>query len=81
MLLGALDSPGGLSAIALDVTDPEPLPPAHPLFTHPKVILTPHIAGDMEGYVERACELFIANVEGVRAGKPPMNQVYLNRGY
>ncbi|RSH95763.1 hypothetical protein EHS25_000855 [Saitozyma podzolica] len=81
VLLEALDAPGGLSAMALDVTDPEPLPAAHPLFTHPKVILTPHISGDMEGYVERACDLFIANVEGVRAGKPPMNQVHLNRGY
>ena len=77
----ALDSPGGLSAIALDVTDPEPLPPSHPLFSHPQVILTPHISGDMEGYVERACELFLANVEGVRAGKPPINQVHLDRGY
>jgi phosphoglycerate dehydrogenase-like enzyme len=81
VLLEALDSPGGLFAMALDVTDPEPLPPSHPLFSHPRVILTPHISGDMEGYVERSCELFIANVEGIRAGKAPINQVHLDRGY
>jgi D-3-phosphoglycerate dehydrogenase len=33
-----------LSAVALDVTDPEPLPPDHPLRSHPRAILTPHIA-------------------------------------
>lgn len=36
---------GLLGGVGLDVTDPEPLPPAHPLVGHPKVILTPHSAG------------------------------------
>ncbi len=42
-LLAALDR-GHLSAVGLDVTDPEPLPAGHPLLTHPRVIVTPHVA-------------------------------------
>lgn len=42
-LIAALDA-GHLSAAMLDVTDPEPLPPDHPLWRHPRVIVTPHIA-------------------------------------
>jgi D-3-phosphoglycerate dehydrogenase / 2-oxoglutarate reductase len=39
----ALDD-GRLSGLALDVVDPEPLPPGHPLRTHPRAIITPHMA-------------------------------------
>jgi D-3-phosphoglycerate dehydrogenase / 2-oxoglutarate reductase len=35
---------GRLSAVALDVTEPEPLPPGHPLRRHPRAIVTPHMA-------------------------------------
>jgi phosphoglycerate dehydrogenase-like enzyme len=42
-LIAALDR-GRLSAVALDVTDPEPLPDGHPFFNHPKVLITPHVA-------------------------------------
>src|SRR5690606_19033011 len=42
-LLTALDS-GHLSSAFIDVTSPEPLPQSHPLWSHPKVILTPHVA-------------------------------------
>ncbi len=42
-LLTALDS-GQLQNAILDVTDPEPLPAGHPLWTHPRVRITPHIA-------------------------------------
>jgi phosphoglycerate dehydrogenase-like enzyme len=42
-LLVALDR-GRLSAVALDVTDPEPLPDGHPFFHHPKILITPHVA-------------------------------------
>jgi D-3-phosphoglycerate dehydrogenase / 2-oxoglutarate reductase len=42
-VLQALDN-GSLAGVALDVTDPEPLPPDHPLRTHPRAIITPHMA-------------------------------------
>jgi glyoxylate/hydroxypyruvate reductase len=42
-LIAALDT-GHLEAAVLDVTAPEPLPQDHPLWSHPQVILTPHIA-------------------------------------
>ena len=80
-LLAALDGPGGLSAIALDVTDPEPLPDNHPLFTHPHAIVTPHTSGDVEGYFDKAADLLIANIKRVRDGGKPMNQIDLEKGY
>lgn len=39
---------------ALDVTDPEPLPPDHPLWRAPGVLITPHLGGDSEAFVPRA---------------------------
>ena len=42
-LLEALNS-GSLSGALLDVTDPEPLPPEHPLWHAPGVVITPHVA-------------------------------------
>ena len=39
---------------ALDVTDPEPLPPEHPLWDAPGVLITPHVGGDSEAFVPRA---------------------------
>jgi D-3-phosphoglycerate dehydrogenase len=42
-LLAALDS-GAVGGAALDVTEPEPLPPDHPLRSHPHALVTPHMA-------------------------------------
>lgn len=44
---------GHLGGAALDVTDPEPLPPEHPLFAQPNCVLTPHIAARTYGGLER----------------------------
>ena len=41
--LAALED-GSISALALDVVDPEPLPAGHPLRTHPRAVITPHMA-------------------------------------
>ena len=46
-LLDSLQS-GRISSAVLDVTNPEPLPEDHPLWTHPGVILTPHIASETD---------------------------------
>jgi phosphoglycerate dehydrogenase-like enzyme len=39
---------------ALDVTDPEPLPPDHPLWSAPNVVITPHVGGDTSAFLPRA---------------------------
>jgi phosphoglycerate dehydrogenase-like enzyme len=81
LLLKALDAEGGLDSIALDVTDPEPLPENHPFFTHPRVIITPHTSGGVEGYLDKAADLLIANVEQIRNGGEPINKVDWKKGY
>lgn len=63
------------------MTDPEPLPDNHPLYSHPKVILTPHLSGDTEGEMEIAAQVFMANVERKRRGEGVLNGVDLIRGY
>jgi D-3-phosphoglycerate dehydrogenase len=72
--MAALDS-GALSGLAVDVTDPEPLPAQHPLRTHPKAIVTPHIAFYSE---EAQLELQRRAADEVRRalrGEPPRSPV------
>lgn len=72
-LLAELSS-GRLRA-ALDVTDPEPLPPDHPLWTAPGLLLTPHVAGSVTGHRERAYAIVAAELARFAAGKEPENLV------
>jgi phosphoglycerate dehydrogenase-like enzyme len=72
-LLAELRS-GRLSA-ALDVTDPEPLPPDHPLWSVPDVIITPHIAGTVYGIYERAYRVVAEQIAAFAAGEVPPNLV------
>jgi phosphoglycerate dehydrogenase-like enzyme len=60
---------------ALDVTDPEPLPPDHPLWRLPNVLITPHMAGDSPRSTIRAFELAGDQVRRFAAGEPLINQV------
>jgi phosphoglycerate dehydrogenase-like enzyme len=60
---------------ALDVTDPEPLPPDHPLWGLPNVLITPHMAGDSPGSTIRAFELAGDQVRRFAAGEPLINEV------
>jgi phosphoglycerate dehydrogenase-like enzyme len=60
---------------ALDVTDPEPLPPDHPLWELPNVLITPHIAGDSPASTIRSFELAGDQVRRFAAGEPLINQV------
>ncbi|MBO9135124.1 glyoxylate/hydroxypyruvate reductase A [Rhizobium sp. B230/85] len=77
-LIDALDS-GHLSGAVLDVTDPEPLPASDPLWQHPRIILTPHIASVTQP--ETAAKAVIANIHRHEAGKDPIGLVDRKRGY
>jgi glyoxylate/hydroxypyruvate reductase A len=77
-LLAALDS-GRLAAAMLDVTDPEPLPAEHPLWVHPQVILTPHVA--CQTRAEDGAAHVIAGIRADRAGTPAPGLVDRERGY
>lgn len=77
-LLAALDS-GHLSGAWLDVFAEEPLPADHPLWNHPKVMITPHIAGLTNP--QTAAQQVIDNLRRVQAGEPPRHLVDLARGY
>ncbi|MBE1876075.1 2-hydroxyacid dehydrogenase [Myceligenerans pegani] len=60
---------------ALDVTDPEPLPPGHPLWDLPGVLITPHAGGDADAMDERIDRVVVEQVRRLRAGEPPRNVV------
>ncbi len=62
-------STGRLCA-ALDVTDPEPLPPGHPLWTAPNTLITPHVGGNTSAFVPRARALLRRQLEAFAAGRP-----------
>ena len=72
-LLAELTS-GRLRA-AFDVTDPEPLPPGHPLWTAPNLLLTPHVAGNVRGFPRRAYTLVREQIERYAAGAELINVV------
>lgn len=67
-------STGRLRA-ALDVTDPEPLPPNHPLWAADGVLITPHVAGGSTSFRPRAEDLVVAQLHRFAAGEPLANVV------
>lgn len=77
-LVAALDS-GQLSNAILDVTDPEPLPRDHALWSHPDILLTPHVASVTQP--ESAARAVIENIRRHRAGLDPIGLVDRTRGY
>jgi phosphoglycerate dehydrogenase-like enzyme len=79
-LLTALDQ-GLLWSAGLDVTDPEPLPAGHPLWTHPRVIVTPHTAGGSPRRADRAITVFCENLRRMQAGQPLLALVDKRKGY
>lgn len=72
-LLAELQS-GRLRA-ALDVTDPEPLPADHPLWSAPNLLLTPHVGGSVLGLTDRFITLLAAQVTRYERGEPLQNVV------
>ncbi|MGH7318651.1 MAG: D-2-hydroxyacid dehydrogenase [Candidatus Rokuibacteriota bacterium] len=79
-LLLALDD-GLIWGAGLDVTDPEPLPPGHRLWTHPRVIVTPHTAGGSPRRAERVIATFCENLRRLRAGQPLLGLIDKRKGY
>jgi phosphoglycerate dehydrogenase-like enzyme len=73
-LLAELES-GRLYA-ALDVTDPEPLPPDDPLWSAPGLVLTPHVAGSVRGLQQRSYAVAAAEIARYAGGELPNNLVH-----
>lgn len=67
-LMEALRS-GHIAAAGLDVTDPEPLPPDHPLWDCPNVLITPHISG-LGASKQKHAEWFAENLRAYLEGRP-----------
>jgi phosphoglycerate dehydrogenase-like enzyme len=65
---------------ALDVTDPEPLPPDHRLWRTPGVLVSPHVGGNTSAFLPRARKLVAAQLTRWRTGSPLTNVVVGGRG-
>ena len=81
-LIQALNA-GKIAGAALDVVDPEPLPPDHPLWEAKNLILTPHVSGNMT--LAYTCDMnvdqFCEDLENYMAGRPLAHLVDLSKGY
>ncbi len=71
-LVAALES-GRLAGAVMDVTDPEPLPPASKLWDMPQVIITPHVGGQAAWRNDKITDLFCRNIVRWKQGKPLIN--------
>ncbi|MEW2572869.1 2-hydroxyacid dehydrogenase [Streptomyces sp. NPDC047070] len=76
-LLAELES-GRLRA-ALDVTDPEPLPPGHPLWHAPNVLISPHVGGPTSAFLPRARRLLLDQLNRF-VNREPLRNVVLTTG-
>ncbi len=72
-LVEALNS--GHIRAAVDVTDPEPLPPNHPLWKCPNLLITPHVGGSTPQFSPRAMQIAADQVRRLVSGEPPINVV------
>jgi phosphoglycerate dehydrogenase-like enzyme len=74
-LLRALSS-GHLAAAYLDVTEPEPLPPDHELWSLANCYITPHSSGGHESEPLRLVKHFVENLRRFEAGTPLLDKVF-----
>nr|WP_296765940.1 D-isomer specific 2-hydroxyacid dehydrogenase family protein [Rhodococcus sp. (in: high G+C Gram-positive bacteria)] len=72
---------GVIGGLALDVTDPEPLPDSHPLWTLPNAIITPHVANPASGLASALNAHVARNIEKFAAGTPLDAVIDVDRGY
>lgn len=77
-LLAAIDD-GTIARATLDVFAVEPLPPDHPFWGHPKIIVTPHVCGPL--VPEKVVPHFLENYTAFERGQPLKNVVDLARQY
>lgn len=70
-----------LAGAVLDVTDPEPLPDDHRLWSTKNCVVTPHIAGAGQPYETRCVDLLGINLDRMKEGKEPFNAVDALKGY
>ncbi|MGB8452946.1 MAG: D-2-hydroxyacid dehydrogenase [Anaerocolumna sp.] len=81
-LLSAVQT-GGIYAAGLDVTDPEPLPPGHPLWKEKNIIIPPHVSGSyhLPETLDKIVEIAAVNIEHCLTGKPLKNLIDFETGY
>jgi phosphoglycerate dehydrogenase-like enzyme len=79
-LLAALKD-GRLGGAGLDVTDPEPLPPEHPLWHAPNTIITPHVSASLQGNEVPRWILARENLRRYVAGDKLLSEVDVKKGY
>lgn len=72
---------GRLRGAALDVFEEEPLPETSDLWRIPNLIITPHVAGLRDDYLDRVLEIFTDNLQRLETGKPLRNEIDRARGY
>lgn len=72
---------GIIGGAALDVTDPEPLPAGHPLWSLPNVIITPHVGNTPEMAIPLLSERIAVNVRKFAAGDELVGPVHVDLGY
>ena len=73
-LIAALKE-GRIAGAGLDVTDPEPLPPGHPLWDTPNVLITPHFTAALPDKTERSLATIIENICRYREGRDMLNRL------
>lgn len=72
---------GGIAGAMLDVYPVEPLPQNSPLWELDNVLLSPHIAGASEHYIERAVDMFSENLRRYLTNEPLLNRYDPQKGY
>jgi len=72
-------STGSIGAAVLDVFETEPLPPEHPFWVHPNILITPHIS--TVTHPRMLVPNIQDNIARIESGRPPTNVVDATRGY
>ncbi|WP_230383078.1 NAD(P)-dependent oxidoreductase [Paracoccus shanxieyensis] len=72
---------GQVAAATLDVTSPEPLPPGHRFYTHPRIRVTPHISWTSDDNADRMAAKLARNLDAWLQGQPPEDVLPKGREY